>query len=206
MFYVSALNADPWIVGLWWFIMEFVFTCIYGASVVLPVLLLMTAEQRLPLCEFSEARCTLGRPVMSCCDQVHNCNWENVLCLVLCLSTVLKTCVLCLRPASSPVSKSWTPSSTVGSTSGGGRRLQKGVVGVGGGASGHYCFKICPPWHAVQQARKQARQWILLASSHHQDQVAQGLRRQHLTRHGFSTNQTPLFATHSDSHGLAAGK
>ena len=130
MFYVSALNADPWIVGLWWFIMEFVFTCIYGASVVLPVLLLMAAEQRLPLCEFSEASSTLGRPVMSCCDQVHNYYRQNVLCLVLCLSPVFKTCVLCLRPASSLVSKSWTPSSTVGSTSAGGRRLQKGVVGV----------------------------------------------------------------------------
>ena len=143
--------------------MEFVFTCIYGASVVLLVLLLMTAEQRLPLCEFSEARCTLGRPVMSCCDQVHNCYWQDLLYLVLCSRSVFKSCVkdlcpVCLRPASSPVSKSWTPSSTVGSTSGGGRRLQKGVVGVGGGASGHYCFKICPPWHAVQQARKQARQ------------------------------------------------
>ena len=110
--------------------MEFVFTCIYGASVVLPVLLLMTAEQRLPLCEFSEASSTLGRPVMSCCDQVHNRYWQNVLCLVLCLSPVFKTCVLCLRPASSLVSKSWTPSSTVGSTSAGGRWLQKGVVGV----------------------------------------------------------------------------
>ena len=94
------------------------------------MLLLMAAEQRLPLCEFSEASSTLGRPVMSCCDQVQNYYRQNVLCLVLCLSPVFKTCVLCLRPASSLVSKSWTPSSTVGSTSAGGRWLQKGVVGV----------------------------------------------------------------------------
>ena len=202
MFYVSALNADPWIVGLWWFIMEFVFTCIYGAPVVLLVLLLMAAEQRVPLCEFSEASSTLGRPVMSCCDQVHNYYRQNVLCLVLCLSPVFKTCVLCvldLRPVLCPSLglqvAPWAPHPPVGAG------CKKELWGLFG-ASGHYCFKICPPWHAVQRAR----QWILLASSHHQDQVAQGLRRQHLTRHGFSTDQTPLFATHLDSHGLAAGK
>ena len=113
--------------------MEFVFTCIYGASVVLPVLLLMTAEQRLPLCEFSEASSTLGRPVMSCCDQVHNCYWQNVLCLVLCLVLCSRpvSCVLDLRPVLCPSLglqvAPWAPHPAVGA---GCKKELWGLVGV----------------------------------------------------------------------------